>query len=250
MTRQHMVWWMGWLLALGLATAMAALGGWQLERRAFKQDLLDAQARAMQAPAQSLAAALASGNAVSAVDDCGAWSGPVLVLDNQQMDGRAGHRSFQPWRSTEGAWVLVEQGWRPWAGDRQLPPAEPGSAAQCLHGLLLPAPSPGLRAGEGRPQPLPGQGWLLTRLDTPSLQPLLGEPAAQLGQHILRPQQPLLPGYRLSDQLLPNTLPPDKHLGYAVQWFAMATTVLLLAVILSVRHLRGRKRRITMRETS
>lgn len=67
---------------------------------------------------------------------------------------------------------------------------------------------------------------------------------------ILRPQQPLQPGYRLPEQLLPNTLSPDKHLGYAVQWFAMATTVLLLALILSVRHLRGGRRRTTTREAS
>lgn len=250
MTRQHMTTWLGWLLALGAAAAMVGLGLWQLERRAFKQDLLDAQSRALQAPAHTVAVALASSDAVSRVAGCGHWQGPVLVLDNQQMDGRAGHRSFQPWRSEDGALVLVEQGWRAWSADRQLPVTAPGRGPQCLQGLLLPAPSPGLRAGQDAPQPLPGNGWLLTRLEGPGLQVLLGgaiQPAAGV---ILRPQQPLQPGYRLPEQLLPNTLSPDKHLGYAVQWFAMATTVLLLALILSVRHLRGGRRRITTREAS
>ena len=250
MTRQHMAAWLGWLLALGLAAAMTGLGTWQLERRAFKQALLDAQGLALQAEPHTLSSALAAGAGVIRVDDCGQWQGPVLVLDNQQMGGSAGHRSFQPWRSEEGALVLVEQGWRVWSAERRLPQAEPGSGRQCLQGLLLPAPSPGLRAGPDVPQPLPGGGWLLTRLDADSLQPLLAGSAFLSANHILRPQQPLQDGYALSDELLPNTLPPDKHLGYAVQWFAMAATVLLLAVILSVRHLRGRRRRTTTGEAS
>lgn len=250
MTRQHMAAWLGWLLALCVAAAMLGLGLWQLERRAFKQDLLDAQSRALQAAPHTLSFALASGAAVARVADCGRWQGPVLVLDNQQLDGRAGHRSLQPWRSEEGALVLVEQGWRAWSADRQLPVAEPGTGPQCLQGLLLPAPAAGLRAGPDAPQPLPGRGWLLTRLEGPGLRAALGQSGVPAAGRILRPQQPLLPGYRLPDQLLPNTLPPDKHLGYAVQWFAMAATVLLLAVILSVRHLRGRRRRSITREAS
>ena len=64
-------------------------------------------------------------------------------------------------------------------------------------------------------------------------------PAARLLQGMLaelRPQWDIL--------LLPGTVED------AVQWFAMATTVLLLALILSVRHLRGGPRRTTTREAS
>ena len=41
--------------------------------------------------------------------------------------------------------------------------------------------------------------------------------------------------------LLPNTLPPQRHLGYAVQWFGLALTVLVVAVVLE----RRRRRVIT-----
>ena len=221
MTRQHIGPVAGWLLALVVAAAMTALGLRQLERRAHKQALLDAYQQAMHADAQPLAAALASGAVAAAVSDCGQWLAPVLVLDNQQHGGRAGHRSFQPWRSDSGAVVLVEQGWRSWNGNRHLPQAHP-------------------LAGQSEAQPLPGQGWLITRLEEASLQPLLPSLPADLGRQILRPHSVLDPGYQLPEAVLPNTLPPDKHLGYAVQWFALAASVLLLALVLTLRRLAGR----------
>ena len=40
---------------------------------------------------------------------------------------------------------------------------------------------------------------------------------------------------------LPNTLPPERHLGYAVQWFALALAVLVTALVLSFRTSRRSK---------
>ena len=44
----------------------------------------------------------------------------------------------------------------------------------------------------------------------------------------------LAPGERDLD-VLANTLTPDRHLGYAVQWFGLAATVLVVAVVLTAR---------------
>ena len=35
--------------------------------------------------------------------------------------------------------------------------------------------------------------------------------------------------------ILPNTLPPERHLGYAVQWFGLAIAVLATALVVTVR---------------
>jgi len=40
--------------------------------------------------------------------------------------------------------------------------------------------------------------------------------------------------------VLANTLPPERHLGYAVQWFALSAAVLVIALLLT---LRARRRR-------
>ena len=44
----------------------------------------------------------------------------------------------------------------------------------------------------------------------------------------------LAPGERDLD-ILANTLTPDRHLGYAVQWFGLAITVLVVALVLTLR---------------
>ena len=46
-------------------------------------------------------------------------------------------------------------------------------------------------------------------------------------------------GWQARDlDVLPNTLPPERHLGYAVQWFALALAVLATALILTTRRQR------------
>lgn len=237
MTRQHIGPWLGGLLALALAGAFCALGLWQLQRGQAKQVLVDSHARAVEAPALPLAAALASSQAVMPVSACGQWLPTVLVLDNQQQDGQAGHRSYQGWRSDAGTLLLVERGWRAWDGQRS-PPQVPALAGhQCLDGLLLPWPSAGLRAGGVDSQPLPGgHAHLLARLQPDTVAGLLGVAAAtlppRLPPRLLRPARGLGEDPPPSAAILPNTLPPEKHLGYAVQWFGLAATVLVVATLL------------------
>ena len=44
----------------------------------------------------------------------------------------------------------------------------------------------------------------------------------------------LAPGER-DLAILANTLTPERHLGYAVQWFGLAITVLVVALVLTLR---------------
>jgi surfeit locus 1 family protein len=243
MTRQHIETAAGLLLAAGLVLVFCLLGNWQLQRMAHKQQLLDSQAHAITQAQLPLARALAQGSAVVAVADCGQWQPLQLLLDNQQRGGRAGHITYQLLRTDAGQPVLVELGWRGWDGQRSPPAIELLHGHHCLQGQLLPAPAIGLRMAQA-PAPLPtAGGWLLTALDTAQVAALAGLEQAQLPDAILRPD-PMLPlGYARDMALLPNTLPPQKHLGYAVQWFALAGAVVLLALLLTLRGWRGRQGR-------
>ncbi|HEL7631750.1 TPA: SURF1 family protein, partial [Stenotrophomonas maltophilia] len=81
------------------------------------------------------------------------------------------------------------------------------------------------------------QRWLASRLPAEGLATALGLPA--LPERVLR-LDPALPfGDERDLDLLPNTLPPQRHLGYAVQWFGLALTVLVVALVLE-----GRSRRV------
>jgi len=237
MTRQH-TGLFGWLLALAVAAMFSALGAWQLQRMHEKQALL-AQVPPDRSEAMALAQALRTPDTLHWVHDRLEFLPATVLLDNQLRDGRAGLKVYQAARA-QAAVVLVDLGWLPLPADRQLPRIAPLQGGIDVEGLWAPPPSPGLALGPaltGTPQP---RVWLATRLDFPAIAANLGLPADALPVHVLRldPAAPL--GYTRDLDLLPNTLPPSRHLGYAVQWFAMALAVLVIAFVLHWRRRRGR----------
>lgn len=232
----------GWTLALLAIASFARLGFWQTQRAVEKQAMLDAVAQVLEArKPQPLALAAADAQRRNGYD----WAagsgrfderGP-LWLDNQQRNGRTGvhaYRVFQP----EGAPsrpVLVDLGWLPLPASRAMPAIALPRGRIEVRGLLVPPPSAGLELGSGiAPQ---GEGWVLTRIDTDALSRTL-ELTPALAPRVLRldPAVPL--GYERDLQLLANTLPPERHRGYSLQWFALAIAVLITALILTFRKAR------------
>jgi cytochrome oxidase assembly protein ShyY1 len=79
---------------------------------------------------------------------------------------------------------------------------------------------------------------LATSLDHAMLKSALKLPA--LAPRVLRLDPALKVGYLRDLNILPNTLPPERHLGYAVQWFGLALAVLITALVLTLRRRRRR----------
>ena len=232
--------WAGWLLALAVAAVCTSLGFWQLQRMHAKQAQLDAAARVLEDRA-ARPLALAADPARTRGYDWAAGGGrfadlPPVLLDNQNRDGRPGVRAYRVFEPAQpGALpVLVELGWLPLPGDRRLPQV-PAPDVERVAGLLLPPPSPGLAAPVVQVQ---SDGSLLVvTLDPQALAPALG--VAALAPRVLRLDPDLPVGYARDLDLLPNTLPPERHLGYAVQWFALALAMLVIAALLTWRLRRG-----------
>ncbi len=239
--RRRLPLWAGWLLALAVAVACASLGLWQLQRMHAKQAQLDASARVLEGRV-GRPLALAADPARARGYDWAAGGGrfaplPAVLLDNQNRDGRPGVRAYRVFQPAEAAALplLVELGWLPLPGDRQLP-AVALPAAEQVSGLLLPPPSAGLAAPAVATQ---ADGTLLVvALDPAAVAAALSLPS--LAPRVLRLDPDLPLGYARDLELLPNTLPPERHLGYAVQWFALGLAVLAIAALLT---LRGRRRR-------
>ncbi|MCH1909438.1 SURF1 family protein [Stenotrophomonas sp. Y6] len=236
MTRQH-TGLLGWLLALAVAALFSALGAWQLQRMHDKQALL-AQVPPERSHGLALAQAMRAPATLHWVHDTLEFLPATVLLDNQLRDGRPGLKVYQAARA-EGDVVLVDLGWLPLPGDRRLPSIVPLQGRIEVQGLWAPPPSPGLALGPALAATAQPRVWLATRLDIPAVAAQLQLPAAALPGQVLRldPAMPL--GYARDLELLPNTLPPSRHLGYAVQWFAMALAVLVIAGVLHVRR-RGR----------
>ncbi|MBW3551208.1 MAG: SURF1 family protein [Proteobacteria bacterium] len=220
----------------GLAALFAALGAWQLRRGAEKQAMLDAAGQVTRdRAARPLAAAGDPGRADAYDWAAGAGRfdarGP-LWLDNQQRNGRVGVRVYRIFHPDDGAPLLVDLGWLPLEGTREMPVVERPAGTLELRGLLTPPPSAGLALGNALVRE--DGAWLMMRLETDAIT-RAAELPVPLAPRVLRldPAVPL--GFDRDLELLANTLPPAKHRGYAVQWFGLALTVLVTALVLTFR---------------
>lgn len=234
------------VLAVALAAGFASLGAWQLGRAQWKERQRDAIARAGTLAPVGLAAVLAAGDALA--DANAALAGgtrsdlpptaPIRVrgsgrfdnaatvlLDNQVQDGRAGVRVFTLFRPAGAKRsVLVDRGWLALERDQRaaVPPVRGRVEVQ---GALALPPAIGIRLGNatfvrGAEPPR------LAYLDLPALRAAMG---VELFDGVLEPD----PGasYALGPPRSAGSdpMPPERHRGYAVQWFGLAFAVLATA---------------------
>jgi cytochrome oxidase assembly protein ShyY1 len=224
-----------WLLALVLVAGFVSLGRWQLQRAHTKQHMLDGVAHALhdRRPVPLADAARADHAADYAwAEGRGRFAdAPVLLLDNQRRGDAVGVRVFAPFLPDAGGLVLVDLGWLPLPGDRRMPEPAIPAGNQAVRGLLAPPPSTGLALGADHVV-LDPRRWLLTRVDTTALAATLGP---SLAPRVLRLDPALPIGFARDLEVLPNTLTPERHRGYAVQWFGLALATLATALFLAFR---------------
>lgn len=231
-----------WAIAL-LATALfARLGFWQLERADEKRDMLSKASGALSSRAPKPLSAIAD-EARSMEYDWVEVEGrfaeaPAVLLDNQQRNGKVGVRAYRVFVLNDGLPVLVDLGWTALPGDRTLPRVARDADRDRLAGLMMPPPGQGLNMGA--PVRQSDDTLLATTIDLPALRVALKLPA--LAPRVLRPDNDPTLGYARDFDILPNTLPPERHIGYAVQWFGLAITVLITALLLSWRRRRAAQR--------
>jgi cytochrome oxidase assembly protein ShyY1 len=221
-----------YLLALVVVAGFIGLGCWQLQRATYKEQLIAQSRRVLD---RRVPVALAAASDADTRDF--AWaagtgrflSQPALLLDNQARAGQQGvrvYRLFQPDHAHRP--LLIELGWRPLPPQRTLPHEPALDGRYRLQGLLAPPPSPGFAMGVAD-QPQADGSRLLTRIEIGELAQALALPGG-LAPRVLRLDPAMQLGYVRDLDVLANTLPPSRHRGYAVQWFAMAAAVAAIAL--------------------
>ena len=223
------------LLALAALVLFVSLGRWQLGRAGFKEQRAAATAAAQAAPPQSLDDLLAQPDPALPARvraEAGRYLAPLVLLDNQvrgRRNGLAVYRAFQPAR---GPAVLVDLGWVPWSPQRTLPPLPAPHSAARPRGLLVPWPGQALALAP-LPEPPADGPWLVPRLERPALADALGAP---LFDGVLLLDDAADHGFDRSDPPPAEAMSPDRHRGYAVQWFGLAALVVILYGVLAWKH--------------
>ncbi len=154
-----------------------------------------------------------------------------ILLDNRTHQGRAGYHVLTPFRAEHYPdIILVNRGWIPLGADRaSLPTLNAIQGEQSLQGTIsFPNQQPfllGKPAHEAWHWPARLQFAHLSRIEKALKQPVapfvvLLSPKAQQG---------------FVRQWRPAYLTPDKHRGYALQWFLCAIVFLILLLAASLR---------------
>lgn len=221
---------------LGMALLFAGLANWQWSRSEQKQALLDRVEAARHAPARELGDALADPATqdlpVRVASPLELRAQPRLLLDNQQRGGRVGLREYALARvpGEDERWLLVDLGWLPMAADRSLPSLSDLPARIEARGLLTVLPGQGIRlAANPAPKASPS---LLNYLDAEELSRQL---KLKIVPRLLRLDPDLPIGHARDLDVLPNTLPPAKHQGYALQWAGLSLAALVITFLLFFR---------------
>lgn len=218
------------VFGLCLVLGFSALGRWQWNRGIEKQAMVDAATAARaEAPWPLSAAATAEG--VNRAAGRGRFvDTPPLWLDNQRRGPRVGVRLYCAFKPHDGSPLLVDLGWLPLPGDRRLPREACPTGDARLHGLLSPPPAVGIRLGEGLESRDGGQRWLALHLEPEAVARAWGLPA--LAPRVLRLDPALPIGHERDLEVLANTLPPEKHRGYAIQWYGLAFATFVAILLL------------------
>jgi surfeit locus 1 family protein len=218
------------LVLLVLALVCARLGTWQMDRKSEKQLLFQ---QFEEAPVLSIEDAIASSAVFARVEVAGHYD-PVrhILLDNKVLDGRAGVHVLTPFVMQDGREILVNRGWLPLPPDRRsLPDVVTDDAQRTISGVLVKPPAGGPRIGDA--DRLERNHWpqLVTYLDIGTVGEALD---VTLESWLLQLDPADVSGFQ-GREWKPAVMGPEVHGGYAVQWFALAFTSLIIWIVLGVR---------------
>ena len=215
------------MAALAGVAATLALGAWQMGRAHDKLALQAAIEQRKAMPSIDQQALLGATSPAELVHRPivlrGAWvARHTVFLDNRQMHGKPGFYVVTPLR-LEGSdrVVLVERGWvqRTFVDREKLPPVETPQGEVELTGRMAPPPAK-LYEFAGA-----GAGPIRQNLDLAQFRAETGLPLLELAvQQIGPPSEGLLRDWPEAGSGV------EKHYGYAFQWWALCSLIVILYV--------------------
>lgn len=226
------------LLTIAGVGLFARLGFWQLHRADEKQALLDQYAAGQHSTVDLTAALAGTLPRYQQVRANGHYApAQQILLDNMPSEhGQPGYRVLTPFELEQGGAILVDRGWLALGATRdKLPEVAVAADARTIVGRLDALPRAGLQLGNEDEMPAGGWPRVMNFPQHAAVEKVLGRPLLQ-GLILLDPAQPN--GYERAAQMYfgsGSEFGPQRHLAYAVQWFAMAAAAVVIYLILGFR---------------
>lgn len=222
------------LIALIAFVILLRLGMWQLERAEQKQSRIDNISAMQQKGVLGLSQVLASDGELSDIDvflEGYFEKDKLFYWDNRIVEGRVGYEVLIPMTTNFGT-VLVNLGWIPLGDNRDvLPKITINDGNTRLEGAVW-IPSQNRFSKETASM---DSGWPLV-IQNADLEFI----SAALGKSILPFAVALKLPYdaQFKPNYMPVVMPPEKHIGYAIQWFGLALALLVIFVVATYKQLK------------
>lgn len=231
--------WVATLVTLPLLGVLISLGFWQLERSAQKATIIAAHARLMtQAPTSVAAVGRATLQRHQKIRAQGQLDGAhQFLIDNRIHQRTAGYHVVTPLLLSDNSVLLINRGWVATGYDRnQLPQLDVTDIAVTLSGATHFPATEQLLLGESG---YANETWprVVQRLEPQTIAKILGK---SVKAYTMRLEA------ELNDKLVRvwpvhYGITPDRHNGYAFQWFALAIALLTIYIVVNTRRNKTRE---------
>ena len=221
------------ILAFTLAYTMFSLGQWQLSRAQYKDNLQQKIAERQNMPAigYNQLPHEPEDRFFLPVKFQGSFDAEhSILLDNKIGDGVVGYEVFTPFMMANGVTILVNRGFVPLGRSRQvLPDFDTPEDIMTIQGLMEKTPSKGVILSEDLHE---SDIWplVLQYIDITELESKLNY---HLMSMIVRLAENEPGGFKYHQPVL--NFNSAKNRGYAFQWFAMMTALLILFIVVNTK---------------
>jgi len=224
------------LLVLLLLPALISLGFWQLSRADQKRRIIAEQnAKMALAPEKISAQMTDSGNLqFRRLLVTGSFDNKHLIyIDNKIHQSRVGYQVVQPLRIGDSRkYVLVNRGWVPMGSSRaNLPQIQTPQGEVQLLGIAKYATRDVVSFGDANRST---EGWpaVVRWIDIKALHKETGLDLLPF-ELLLEPAS----AHGFVREWTFINMPPEKHVSYAVQWFAMALALLVIYLVVNLKRI-------------
>jgi surfeit locus 1 family protein len=221
------------LLTLAMLALLVSLGFWQLRRADEKRVLYESFAAGSDAT-RRIDLQSPRLRRYQHVETHGHYDETrQILIDNMVESGRAGYFVITPFALAGGGWVLVNRGWVPLGASRAERPAIPvDGTLREVRGRTDNMPAPGIQMGS-RAALEPPYPLVANYPSHAEIAALLRESSWTAAADLILLDPGEADGY-VRNWSAPG-FPPIRHIGYAVQWFALAVTLIVIYAVTNLR---------------
>jgi len=216
-----------WCMVMLFFPLTMSLGFWQLDRAEQKIGIQEEQSKQVQAPTKRVISSSEAPSRFQSYRLEGRYIEKHFLLDNRQRSGKVGYELLTPFELQSGGVILVNRGWLKAGRTRdELPELATPKDAVEIEGFFYwsDKPIPVLDNGFEMLSPTMQR---IQSIDWPRVQGALNNGLVQeLEFRLMKTDEP----GALDISWVYQSMKPEKHQGYAFQWFSMAVALIVLAI--------------------